>query len=85
MHVDVVRERIRAVPFLPLTVRLADGRSFHVPHPDFIAVSRREVFHVSADDDSIARLAPELIALLDEAPNARPARGSNAKVRFRLA
>ena len=28
-----------ALPFVPFDVRLADGRVFHVPHPDYISVS----------------------------------------------
>ena len=38
-------ERIRMVmstrPFQPFTINLADGRSFGIGHPDFIAVSPR--------------------------------------------
>ena len=29
------REAIKAQPFRPFTVRMADGRSCPVPHPDF--------------------------------------------------
>ena len=29
----------RAAPFYPLTVHVADGCSFHVPHPDFLSMS----------------------------------------------
>ena len=30
---------LRAVPFQPFTIRLADGRSVEVPHPDFVTVT----------------------------------------------
>ena len=30
-----VREAIKAQPFRPFVVRLVDGRSYPVPHPDF--------------------------------------------------
>ena len=36
MNVETIRDAQRARPFQPFTIRLADGRSFHVPHPDFM-------------------------------------------------
>jgi hypothetical protein len=35
---EQVREAMHRQPFLGFTVRLVDGRSFQVKHPDFIAV-----------------------------------------------
>lgn len=29
---------MHAAPFHPFTINVADGRSLHVPHPDFIAI-----------------------------------------------
>ena len=29
----------RANPFAPYRIRLADGKTIHVPHPDFVAIS----------------------------------------------
>ena len=37
MSIDELRVHIRARPFIPFTVLVADGRSFHVPHEDFIS------------------------------------------------
>jgi len=34
-----LRSAHRATPFQPFTVHMADGRSFRVPHPDFLAMS----------------------------------------------
>ena len=31
-----LRSTLRASPFLPFTIRMADGRTFHVRHPDFV-------------------------------------------------
>jgi len=39
MTLERMRAVHRAVPFLPFTIRLADGRSFHVPHPEFMSFS----------------------------------------------
>lgn len=36
MNVQQLRTAHRAAPFRPFTIRMADGRSFHVPHPDFL-------------------------------------------------
>jgi hypothetical protein len=36
MTVEQLRATIKAVPFQPFTLRLADGREIPVPHPDFI-------------------------------------------------
>ena len=40
MSPETLRELIAARPFVPFTLRLADGRSYDVPHPEFIAISR---------------------------------------------
>jgi hypothetical protein len=39
MTVQQLRAAHRATPFQPFTVHMADGRSFHVPHPDFLSMS----------------------------------------------
>ncbi len=39
MTVQQLRAAHRAPPFRPFTVHMADGRSFHVPHPDFLFMS----------------------------------------------
>jgi len=39
MTIQQLRAAIRAVPFRPFTVHMADGRSFPVPHPDFLLMS----------------------------------------------
>ena len=37
---EKVRELWRATPFQPFTMHLGDGRSFHVPHPEFFGMTR---------------------------------------------
>jgi hypothetical protein len=37
--IEQMRGVMHAVPFQPFRVRLVDGRSFAVRHPDFIAIS----------------------------------------------
>jgi hypothetical protein len=38
MKADYIREALHAAPFRPFTLHIADGKSVHVPHADFIAV-----------------------------------------------
>lgn len=39
MTIDQLRSTHQANPFRPFTIHLADGRSFHVPHRDFLSQS----------------------------------------------
>ena len=39
MNHDVLREFRDAVPFIPFRIRVADGRTFHVPHRDYLSIS----------------------------------------------
>jgi hypothetical protein len=40
--IQQIREAMHRAPFTPFVVRLVDGRSFTVEHPDFIAVPRTD-------------------------------------------
>lgn len=48
LNLDAIRNRLRA-GFRPFTLHLTDGRSFAVPHPEFIALSKDYVFVVGED------------------------------------
>jgi hypothetical protein len=37
MTIETLQRALRAAPFIPFTLHLADGREFYVPHPDFVA------------------------------------------------
>lgn len=39
MTIQQLRAAHRAAPFKPFTIHMADGRAFHVPHPDFMFMS----------------------------------------------
>ena len=39
MDSEEIRERIRGPGFRPFRLQLSDGRSFEVPHPEFIAAT----------------------------------------------
>jgi hypothetical protein len=70
MHVDTIRQAIRRQPFVPFTLKMNDGRQFRIPHLDYIAVSRREIYIVDPDTDAGIFLEPVLIASLE--PDGRP-------------
>jgi hypothetical protein len=75
MNVDAIREATRRQPFVPFTLRMNDGREFHIPHPDYIALSRRSVYIVDPDTDAGTFLEPVLIASLT--PGERSSQSQN--------
>jgi hypothetical protein len=40
MSGETVREFLRAAPFVPFTIHMADGKAFTVEHPDFATLSQ---------------------------------------------
>jgi hypothetical protein len=65
MNINSVQEALHKQPFQPFVLRLADGRAFSVPHPDFVAIAPRVVVVVSAADGSISHVEPLLIVSVD--------------------
>lgn len=39
MTIQQLRAVLKAVPFRPFNLHMADGRSFPIPHPDFLIMS----------------------------------------------
>ena len=64
MDLNGLREAIRKQPFKPFAIRLADGRSLDVKHPELVAVGQRRAI-VIQEDDSCLWLEPLLITSLD--------------------
>lgn len=58
-----MRNALHRQPFEPFSIRLADGRSLPVPHPDFVTVGPRRIV-VIAEDDSWSVVEPLLIVSL---------------------
>jgi hypothetical protein len=67
MHVDLIREALHKQPFRPFTFRLTDGHELPIVHPDFVAVSQRQVIVVNPQDESVIWLEPLLIVSIDYA------------------
>jgi hypothetical protein len=73
MNTEQFQAIVRQQPFRPFTIRMADGRSFTVNHPDFVAQfpSRRSII-VFQPDDSFSVLDMVLMSELEvAAPSAR--------------
>jgi hypothetical protein len=72
MDLNGIREAIRRQPFQPFTIRLVDGRSLPVSHPEYVAVGPRLAL-VVAEDNSWSVVEPLLIVSLDfDAPGPKP-------------
>jgi hypothetical protein len=62
MTIRQVQEAMHRQPFRPFAVRLADGRSFDVKHPDFIAYAPNGRELTIHDDDGVHLLEMGLVA-----------------------
>jgi hypothetical protein len=71
MDLQGIREALHKQPFDPFTIRLADGRSFFIPHPELVAVGKRLVIVVEKND-SWSKIEPLLIVSLDFNGKHRP-------------
>lgn len=78
MDLEGVREAVRRRPFEPFSIRLADGRSLDVPHPETVAIGKRRIIVVESDD-SWSVLEPLLTVSLDYDGTHR--RGKNRRKR----
>ena len=74
MTVEQLRNVHHAQPFRPFTIRMADGRSFLIRHPDFISHSPSgRTLIVYQDDDNFSILDLLLVTELEvHAPPERP-------------
>ena len=52
LSLENLRARLRGPSFVPFTLHLTDGRSYDVPHPDFISMGRSVVVVITPDDVS---------------------------------
>jgi hypothetical protein len=64
MDLHGIREALRRQPFEPFSIRLADGRSLPVPHPEMVAVGKRRIIVVKPDD-SWSVVEPLMVVSLD--------------------
>lgn len=71
LNLQHIRDRLGA-SFEPFIIRLSDGRSFDVPHPDFIAVGRGVVVVVDKRDCSYKLDALHIVSIDDAAARQSP-------------
>jgi hypothetical protein len=65
LNINVIRERL-GPGFKPFMVHLSDGRSYRVPHPEFIAVGRGFIVIVD-EEQNVPRTIDTLhIVSIDE-------------------
>ena len=62
VNTETIRQAVLDRPFKPFVLRLNDGREFHVPHPEYVAVSRRVVLVIDEKSEAGVYLEPVLIA-----------------------
>jgi hypothetical protein len=66
MNIEVLRNELHRQPFEPFTLRLADGRSLYVKHPDFVAVAPRRVVVIDENDENMAIVEPLFIVSIEK-------------------
>jgi len=64
MDTNAIREAVLKRPFRPFILRMNDGRQFYIPHPEYVAVSRRVVSVIDHVSEAAVYLEPILIASL---------------------
>ena len=79
MDINVLRDALRAQPFLPFRLHLTDGRAFRVQHPELLAlgVTGRTVVYVNPDENDRVVIANTLLVVTLEFEFAAPAGGGN--------
>jgi len=45
-----IRELLRAVPFHPFVIRMADGREYRINHPDFVLAASTEIPQITIEE-----------------------------------
>ena len=45
-----IRELLRAVPFQPFIIRMADGREYRIDHPDFVLAAANDVPQITIEE-----------------------------------
>lgn len=71
MMKEKIRELLNASPFVPFTIEMASGKSYHVMHPDFaIASSDLPEVVVEEPNGLVQFLNPMLITTILQEPKA---------------
>ena len=80
MDLNSIRGALRAEPFQPFDLCLADGRRVLIKHPEFVAMNKRIV--VVLDDDSFSTtIEPLLIVSLEPHRGGKRSKNGSSKKR----
>ena len=61
-----LRELVHQQPFEPFTIKMVDGAKYHVPHEDFVAVTRSGRVFYDDGEKVFKTLNVTLISEIDE-------------------
>ncbi len=75
MNIETIRKELREERFRPLAVRLSDGSTLHVAHPELIGMSPRAVF-VGKEDGDYEIIDPMHVVAIDRSVPSRKRRGN---------
>jgi hypothetical protein len=45
-----IRDLLRAMPFRPFVIRMADGREYRIEHPDFVLAAASDVPQITIEE-----------------------------------
>lgn len=45
-----IRQLLRAEPFMPFVIRMADGRDYRIEHPDFVLAAATDVPQITIEE-----------------------------------
>ena len=65
MRENLIKEKLYAVPFVPFTMQLTDGRRLPVRHPELMSIGRHSINLVSLDEDLFLIIDPMLVISLE--------------------
>jgi hypothetical protein len=82
MDLRGLREALLQRPFEPFAIRLADGRSVEVRHPELLAVGKRRAVLIQ-EDDSCLWIEPLLVVSIDWPAGRAKSKGGNGTPRKR--
>ena len=61
MTIEQIKRTHQMMPFRPFTIRMADGRHFPIPHPDFLSFAPTGRTAVIFHDDGSASIVDLLL------------------------
>lgn len=67
-----IRELLRASPFRPFVIRVADGREYRIEHPDFVLAPSTEIPQITIEepDGRLHFISALLITSVEQAAQA---------------